>query len=411
MISEDYCENWAPVMAIRELISNALDTGTVPNIRYEGKTCTIEDNGPGFDPVALLIGESHKNNNQIGQFGEGLKIGALVLSRMGRKISVRSNGNEYIFRVDGQNDFGKKLLVVDIHSELPPIKGTKVKFECCEDELNEAKNMFLVFKKDYKFNTDKNFFNLPGEIYVTGVFTRKLSALFGYNINSKELVNRDRTMIDEDAIAQGITSKLDKTKDREVILKYLTSKNNNYLEYRNRCFPLHKSLWENLAREAFGKKCCLSSQKGNDRAEYLGYRVLMDLPWAVATVLAYLGIPCANTVQNKSDKCQQVGAAHLTLRERRSLDAAKRVARKVAPSKTYKIKVVSRFDDLSVRGEREGNIIRISRKVLAAPEQAIATTLHELAHWASRSQDCSSSFEAQLTEFLGILGARTVRIK
>ena len=104
-IESSYCDNWTIRDAIREIIQNGLDTGTKVSIipcNTDGKEkWEISDRGAGVKLSDFIIGRSSKrgNGSVIGQFGEGLKIGCLVLAREGRQVSILSLGKRYDFSI------------------------------------------------------------------------------------------------------------------------------------------------------------------------------------------------------------------------------------------------------------------------------------------------------------------------
>ena len=67
MISPSYCKNWTVKEAIREILANALDTKKKIDIGWVGGECFVRDRGDGMAAKALLIGESTKGENDIGQ--------------------------------------------------------------------------------------------------------------------------------------------------------------------------------------------------------------------------------------------------------------------------------------------------------------------------------------------------------
>ena len=68
----------------------------------------------------LLLGYSKKSEtlNVIGQFGEGLKIGALALVREGRLVTMTTNNDEWRFDLTHDEHFEEKVLTVFISGKL-----------------------------------------------------------------------------------------------------------------------------------------------------------------------------------------------------------------------------------------------------------------------------------------------------
>ena len=102
----NYVSDWTFCDAIRELIQNGTDqeiidksnTFSLTYLRDENKL--ILRNEKSFLKInTLLLGSSSKSNNDevVGKFGEGYKIAALVLNRLGKKITIYNNENNEIW--------------------------------------------------------------------------------------------------------------------------------------------------------------------------------------------------------------------------------------------------------------------------------------------------------------------------
>ncbi|XP_069107413.1 uncharacterized protein [Argopecten irradians] len=62
----------------------------------------------------LLLGYSGKSSNKevIGQFGEGLKVGALALVRNGHLVTMETSKDRWMFDLIHNEEFGEKVLTV-----------------------------------------------------------------------------------------------------------------------------------------------------------------------------------------------------------------------------------------------------------------------------------------------------------
>jgi hypothetical protein len=74
-------KDWTSARALVELIANALDEDPHAHAHWSDGVLTIHDQEPGIPRTGLLLGASRKTSEQIGQFGEGKKLAALVLAR------------------------------------------------------------------------------------------------------------------------------------------------------------------------------------------------------------------------------------------------------------------------------------------------------------------------------------------
>lgn len=153
LMSDKYCEHWTIQMALRELIANAIDATDYTDISITWTESTGNEKGTGcianskaiLSKRHLLLGESDKKQEQIGQFGEGLKLAALVLARNDRAIWVESGPYKYTFTIGENEEFGCKTMFVEVSDSPVFTDGTKVYFTCGKRELGSAKMLFRVF--------------------------------------------------------------------------------------------------------------------------------------------------------------------------------------------------------------------------------------------------------------------------
>jgi hypothetical protein len=416
MISTKYCENWTPTMAAREFFANALDTGDELAKTWYLGFGMIYNNNTEFDMNNLLLGESgnRSNSNAIGQFGEGLKIGALVLARNGRKIIVKSKDKIFTFTVETLAGFdaAAQTLVVEISNNDTVVIGTIVKWECPEIEFETAKNMFYEFqdfteKAEILFETEggSKVLDESGAVYICGVKVQdKLNLLFGYDINSKELLNRDRTILDMYEIKNKITGILEKC-DSESVIEALI-KNQLQRGETIKFDELNLNLWvtstvrplwtETLAR-LYGDKICLSSgvSSADARAEYMGYKVL-DMGQFSSGMVSCLNIKRANEIKLEE-----------SIKFVKKLESSeKKVFNKAI--KAYKLFSGCNIpDEFHVSEELEeatqgklqvannvSQLIINRNQLVFGPATIYMILCHEGAHLSSHSGDCSASFEA-----------------
>jgi hypothetical protein len=224
-ISGNYCRTWTVVEALRELIANAIDSLAEVEISFKKDILTITDKGEGFSTRSLVIGESEhgKSDQQIGQFGEGLKIAMLVLAKKKNtwRLSSTQFGIPEIRMRD--NGLGVETLEVGISQspEFTQKKGTTVVVGCEAGEAAQALKMFLAIRSKgrWRGNTfhvrlaaqegygehgiDLDSYHPPSSekppengIFVNGLWTTSSDTLFSYNMRNqqaKDSMNRDRT--------------------------------------------------------------------------------------------------------------------------------------------------------------------------------------------------------------------------
>lgn len=114
-ITEEYVSHWSWWEGARELMQNAVDTGDY-HIDFGDGTLTITSSGGAIPVNALLMGKTTKKDDSstIGKFGEGMKLGFLVLLREGAKVSVENGQDLWIPQMEEDDTFGCPVLTVHI---------------------------------------------------------------------------------------------------------------------------------------------------------------------------------------------------------------------------------------------------------------------------------------------------------
>ena len=105
-LTPNYVSDWTFNDAIRELIQNGTDQEVLDNenhfsIEYddERQVLQLKNSKSVLKINTLLLGRSSKagNDDTVGQFGEGYKIAALVLNRIGKTFTVLNNEKNEIW--------------------------------------------------------------------------------------------------------------------------------------------------------------------------------------------------------------------------------------------------------------------------------------------------------------------------
>ncbi|MEV7929024.1 hypothetical protein [Kitasatospora sp. NPDC088779] len=226
-ISPEYVKGWTTPRAIVELIANALDEDPNATVHWADGNLTIEDNGPGIAQDAFLLGASKKTANQIGQFGEGKKLAALVLARDPAIGEIWFDTVGYTFTptienrslLDGivptRNGTASATLVYTLYP-LDRTAGTKITIQCPQEVADEAiARVLYLTEPDYTPPAGKARILLggvPGRIYIGGVLVTddpRLSVSYDLPLAlAKGDQNRDRTFIDGRALERHLTGAL-----------------------------------------------------------------------------------------------------------------------------------------------------------------------------------------------------------
>lgn len=186
-ISENYVKKWGVWEAVREFLQNGLDADnmTLDYDLIKGQL-TIKNDGS-LSRDMLLLGESNKGDDDRGQFGEGMKLGMLVLARMGRFVRVSTGTEDWYPRLIDSATFEAKVFAVEVKKDWVG-DGVEVVIEITKGEWQEIQNKFV--DKPYGILEDTK----AGSIFVGGLFVCHIKGFeHAYNFSPTDIrLNRDR---------------------------------------------------------------------------------------------------------------------------------------------------------------------------------------------------------------------------
>lgn len=211
-LSPKYIPEWDGWSAVREILSNAIDAGNHFVTWLTNDKVMIESDGEIPIESMLLIGHGTKTTagSTIGQFGEGLKMAALVAARSG-SMTIRTGTSLVEFFLSPSEYSGKedalhasiseghhKVERTSIVLEIPGIpeiqetpEGTLHRTPSLKDKCRDK---FLAESEPHAFSSEDH----PGRLYSQGIFvTDKVDSkklLLSWNV-PKIPLDRDRRMV------------------------------------------------------------------------------------------------------------------------------------------------------------------------------------------------------------------------
>ncbi len=226
-LTPNYVSDWTFNDAIRELIQNGTDQEVLDNenhfsIEYdrERQVLQLKNRKSALKINTLLLGRSSKAGNEdtVGQFGEGYKIAALVLNRIGKTFTVLNNEKNEVWesRFKNSEKWLEKILAFYISKK--ETEDTGLCIEVGNVSWSEYSNLSDVWigmcdfdyeKVETQYGeilTDEEF---AGQVFVNGLFVDCNSDLqYGYNFKPKYInLERDRKTCDTWNV-EDITSKM-----------------------------------------------------------------------------------------------------------------------------------------------------------------------------------------------------------
>lgn len=223
-LTPNYVSDWDFNMAMRELIQNGtdqeiLDKNNAFSISYEEGKILLHNTKSVLKINTLLLGRSTKTNNEdtVGQFGEGYKIAALVLNRIGKSFTVHNHSKNEIWttRFVNSRRWHDRILVFDVDEKPSEQQGLTIEVgNVSEEEWEKLQSVWLGFIHDCNkvhttygdILTDESQKN---SVYVNGLFISCSANLqYGYDFKPQYLkLERDRMSCDS-FNARDITSKM-----------------------------------------------------------------------------------------------------------------------------------------------------------------------------------------------------------
>lgn len=216
-LTPNYVSDWTFNDAMRELIQNGTDQETLDKenkfqITYDKnrKIVSLINAKSVLKVNTLLLGRSSKADNEdtVGQFGEGYKIAALVLNRLGKTFTIYNNAKNEVWESKFKNSdkWLEKILAFYVYKK--PTDDTDLRIEIGNVTMDEYDNLYKVWLpfEGYEYkkaNTQYGEIILDdecaGEVYVNGLFVKCNQNLkYGYNFKPKYIrLERDRKTCDD----------------------------------------------------------------------------------------------------------------------------------------------------------------------------------------------------------------------
>ncbi|MFB8242356.1 hypothetical protein ACFC58_38085 [Kitasatospora purpeofusca] len=451
-ISPDYVKKWTTPRAIVELIANALDEDSEAAVSWAEGVLTIEDRGPGIAQDAFVLGASSKTSQQIGQFGEGKKLAALVLARDPEigEIWFETVGYTFTPSIENRSPLdgivpmrGEKGAATLVYTLYPGERttGTKITIQCPKRVADDAVARVLhLAQPGYIPPQDQARVMLdgpPGRIFIGGILVStdpRLSASYDLPLGlAKGDQNRDRTIVDGSALDHYLIQALAGCSDPHVIDHFVTlalarKPITPQEQYFGKVSDYNVKLaFLSAARRAFPAGVRLYYSDGNENVEgragmedgawLLDRGVLMvetELPpYQHRSLMELLGVERRHTAvktetRRRESKTAWVPVGSLAAAQLQNLDYAVALFRAtLGPESIGKVRAYSQSEDIGCGSAGKyytgTDVIGLHQKTLTDRQATIATLVHEAAHRKayfeqSTYSDRSSGFEKALEE-------------
>jgi len=413
----DYVKHWTPWDVVREFVSNAYDADENFTMQQDGATLRIEDWGEGLEVKHLLMGKSEKNNTRPrGQFGEGLDLALLCLTRWGVMANIYTRGLHIWNQPAYLDGIDEKVLGIAWEEGDFRTKGTLVEIEnWCNPSFDER----IIRKGDarivYTDNAGRSILRMDQPaIFVRDIWVCDAERLaqgkgfaFGYNLVDTPM-NRDRGIVDSWNACNEMGRIWGSVTDSDLMVEFWQAVKDRNGERNVNIYDIQNTDQSRAAiQKVFGwKAVAVSTQDMKREAEYRGARVLdeNDIGHRLkAVVTSLLGTDAQFVTDIEGKAAIYVPEKKLDGTEKKTLAMLRRIAAKVGIFGSVDAYILPGKD-----GEAANGKIRIGRETLQDPVQAIATLVHEGAHVKWDTKDYTVEHERALTEFAAQIIAQYV---
>jgi hypothetical protein len=414
-ISPNYVPNWNDVDALREVAQNLLDVrtefGCKTTLTYAEGVAIFRDYGPGLELKNLVLGNTNKGVNSIGQYGEGLKLALLEFARNHVEVTVRT-GNNVIVPVIEYDENYKTEVMQFLVTEMPrSIQGTEIRVRCTNDDLKKARAYFVALTPYIIDWQEQNRVSLPGgRIYINGSKVAEIpDMMFSYHLSKEEagdIMNRDRSTVDTTKLHPIISSIINNTTSMNVrrsLLKEFGSEKTvwelSFSWYTGRI--VNAELWSKDIRHVFGEKIATNGydSETNAKASYAGYRILI-MPYAQENFLNSHGvIQAAHVKVGVVPEGAEVLKSSLSKVQKDNLtNASNKIEERLSNLGT--VRVVRKLEFCETARPAAGSYspsddtINITIAALHDYNETLRVLIHEYVHKiTSGATDCSREFE------------------
>lgn len=203
-MSRDYVRHWGLMEAVRELLQNAIDSESPFEYSFGDESLTITSRHSLLDARTLVLGATSKEGaaDKIGSFGEGYKIALLVLTRLGKRVSVLNGDRLWLPHFRISEVFDAEVFAINDDLSTEPNNGVVFQINDLTEEEQEAIcESCLMMQRPMTdvIGTNRGLIlpSRPGKLYVGSLFVCDTKLAFGYDVLPQYLaLERDRKTVD-----------------------------------------------------------------------------------------------------------------------------------------------------------------------------------------------------------------------
>jgi len=401
MLAQSYCEDWGVAEVLREIVSNAIDADPNHTVTFNDEVTVETVTNPSIGNLLMMGSGSKKSqDDNIGQFGEGLKVAALTATRLKMNMQIETPHGLITFVFRKPEGFDEDCLHACLNTNVRH-EGCRISFKNSDEVKDLYDSMFLQGPKEFGPICEAN----PGRcrIFSKNVLICELAevALFDWNLERLK-INRDRSIPDSYSVKNNIALWLERNGSDGHFDKII----NNPDCYEAQCLrdtwiaqPTRAKLKAAFTR-VHGEDAILAvdDQHANTLAAYKGHTVVTTSMTIRNLLEDY--VQNSNTVLTMADTYETK-----PLGEGTKQDMIRKFADIIGCSAPIVVFEPVKAEDKLGYYEPATGIIGLSSTLFKVGNQQnlFGTYIHEAAHWRSKGSDATIAFEHALTEYSGVL--------
>lgn len=289
MITPDYLSHWSVPNAVREYVSNALDSPAPFEYEFGEDFVILTSKGITLPASIFAMGYSknRQDSSAVGQFGEGSLVAMIPLLREGKGLYF-ING-DVIWRPTFEHNEGlglETLVVNEIINPTPTNDFSVVIDNLTSSEVNEIKESCIYFRDDLgevlDGSTGSIIKGIQGKLFVGGIFVTDIGSSYQYSFNFKPQhlpLNRDRKSVESWDLARQTSILIKELIDPREIAKLVEERKPEVanIHHRNELTEIAEACYDNIV-EKYGEDVVVCQwYDDQDKLEKKGYKNVVNV--------------------------------------------------------------------------------------------------------------------------------------
>ena len=434
--TQSWRTEWGTWESIRDLVQNSLDETESFRIERVGNDLIVRDNGTGLAIRDLLLGaKKPKEPYCRGKFGEGLKVAALSLLRLGYGVEVETVGKSIIFCMYEQvvdNEKASTLAALWKNSEINQILGgTSViirDYPDVEDDyldrFTHTANLEVLHKTKATIKEPSQRYNYifkaakgQGQIFCRNIYLQDIDGCFSYDLWDFELSPDRHAPRYNFQLWENISKLWQTVSDENSMVRFLKAIRDNEAKYLKTEISLHaesyemtpdgvpykrlmevnSGKWNRAFIKAYGDDAVIKTGEHDNLVSHIGYRAV-ELPSGIMSGLRDVVRTSESVIKKATDdvtEIETINDSQLDPKHLLLINAARELVdfspRQISGVFAANIPLTDGLITLGTY-HRPTNQILLSISALNSWSNMVELLVHETAHSLRQAHDNTDEF-------------------